>query len=99
MMKRILLSLILLAAPLAALSPSDILLVHIADGLQWTTTFTIVNLDTTSASYTLYFYADDGTALPLSFTVGGAVYTGSSYNGVLAVNGSAVIETSGGPVL
>jgi len=100
MKKRMLLGLLLLVAPLAALSPSDIILVHLADGLQWTTTFNIVNLDTTEASYTLYFYADGGTALSLSFAVdGGAVQTGTSYNGVLAVNGSAVIQTNGGPVL
>jgi hypothetical protein len=97
MKKRMLLGLLLLVAPLAALSPSDIILVHLADGLQWTTTFNIVNLDTTEASYTLYFYADTGAPLSLSFAVdGGAVQTGTSYNGVLAVNGSAVIKTSGG---
>jgi hypothetical protein len=97
-MKRILLSLMLLAAPLAALNVSgDITLVHLADGFQWTTTFNVVNLDTTQASYTLYFYADDGTPLNLNIVgVAGAV---PSVSGVLAVNGSAIIQTAGGPVL
>ena len=101
MKQRILLGLLLLAAPLAAINvTSNITLVHIADGLQWTTTFTIVNLDTVQASYTLYFYDDKGNALPLSFSVdAGAVQTGPYFNGVLAINGSAVIQTVGGSVL
>jgi len=97
MKKRMLLGLLLLAAPLAALNTSgDIILAHFADGLQWTTTFTIVNLDTAQASYTLYFYDDNGNPLSLSVVVAGAVSTGTSSSGVLAVNGSAVIQTKGG---
>lgn len=97
MKKRMLLGLLLLVAPLAALNTNtNITLVHIADGLQWTTTFTIVNLDTAQASYTLFFFGDDGNPLSLSFTVDGVVHTDISYNGVLAINGSAVIQTAGG---
>lgn len=99
MKKRMLLGLLLLVAPLAALSPSDIILVHFADGLQWTTNFTIVNLDTQPASFTLYFYANDGSALPLSLNVAGQLTTVSAYQGNLGVNGSLVIQTTGGPVL
>ena len=98
MKQRMLLGLLLLAAPLAALNPSDIILVHIADGLQWTTTFTVVNLDTAPASFTLYFYGDDG--LPLSVGIE-SVTTGNitQYQGNLGVNGSAVIQDKGGSVL
>jgi hypothetical protein len=98
MKKRTLLGLLLLAAPLAALSPSDIVLVHLADGLQWTTTFTVVNLDTAPASFTLYFYANDGTPLPMGIE-GVTTGTITQYQGNLGVNGSAVIQTTGGPVL
>jgi len=97
MKKRILLSLLLLAAPLAAVNVTGSnTLVHIADGDQWTTTFTIVNLDTTEASYVLYFYANDGTPLTLNIVGTGSV---STVTGALAVSGSAIIQTSGGPVL
>jgi hypothetical protein len=97
-MKRILLSLMLLAAPLGAVNvSSNITLVHIADGFQWTTTFNIVNLDTAQASYTMYFYADDGT--PLNLSIVGQAGLVPSVSGVLAVNGSAIIQTAGGPVL
>lgn len=99
MKKRMLLGLLLLVAPLAALSPSDIILVHFADGLQWTTTFTVVNLDTQPASFTLYFYADNGSALPLSLNIAGQLTTVSSYQGNLGVNGSLVIQTTGGGTL
>jgi len=101
MKQRILLGLLLLAAPLAAINvTSNITLVHIADGLQWTTTFTIVNLDTVQASYTLYFYDDNGNPLNLSIEgPAGAAAPAPSVNGVLAVNGSAVIQTAGGSVL
>lgn len=92
-MNKLLIGLLLLAAPLAALnSTGDIILVHFADGLQWTTTFTVLNLDTTQASYTLYFYDDNGNSLNLP--IGGMSVP--SYSGVLAVNGSAVIQTMGG---
>ena len=98
MKKRILLgAFAAVAAPMAALTPSDIILVHFADGLQWTTNFTVVNLDTQPASFTLYFYADNGSALPLSLNVAGQLTTVSSYQGNLGVNGSLVIQTTGGP--
>ena len=98
MKQRMLLGLLLLAAPLAALNvTSNITLPHIADGLQWTTTFTVVNLDTTQASYTLYFYDDNGN--PLNLSIEGVAGSVPSVSGVLAINGSAVIQTKGGSVL
>jgi hypothetical protein len=71
-------------------------LTHIADGGQWTTTFTLVNLDTVPAPYTLDFYADDGSPLLLGIAGVGTV---TSASGVLPVNGSAVLQTTGGPIL
>ena len=103
-MKQLLLT-ILAAIPLLAQTPSskpnvDVglssALTHIADGGQWTTTFTLVNLDTVPASYTLSFYADNGAPLTLGLAGIGAVSTTS---GVLPVNGSIVLQTTGGPGL
>jgi hypothetical protein len=103
-MKQLLLT-ILAAIPLLAETPHpkpnvDVglssALAHIADGGQWTTTFTLVNLDTVPAPYTLDFYADDGSPLTLGLAGIGSVTTTS---GVLPVNGSTVIQTTGGPVL
>ncbi len=34
---------------------------HVVDGDGWKTIFTVVNLDSSAASFTLRFYADDGT--------------------------------------
>jgi hypothetical protein len=101
MKQRMLLGLLLLVAPLAALNTTtNITLVHIADGDQWTTTFTIVNLDTVQASYTLYFYDDNGSPLNLSIEgPTGAAPPAPSVSGVLAINGSAVIQTARGSVL
>lgn len=97
MKKRMLLGLLLLVAPMAAINVSgDITLVHFADGLQWTTTFTVLNLDTAQASYTLYFYDDNGN--PLNLGIVGMVGAVPSVSGVLAVNGSNVIQTTGGGV-
>ena len=94
MKRRILLAFLVLAAPLAAVNVTGSnTLVHIADGGQWTTTFSLVNLDTSTASYTLNFYADDGTPLSLGIVGSG---TASVVTGALAVNGSAVLQTTGG---
>ena len=45
----------------------------------------------------MYFYADDGT--PLNLGIVGQAGLVPSVSGVLAVNGSAIIQTAGGPVL
>lgn len=60
---------------------------HIADGAGWTTTFAIQNIDTVPATFNLSFWADDGTALPLTVqsaggtpgTLSGSLYPGHSY--------------------
>jgi hypothetical protein len=94
---RALLTFLLVVAPLAAVDVTfDDTLAHIADGLQWTTTFTLVNLASVPAPYTLTFFADDGSALALGIAGIGTV---TVVSGVLPVNGSTVLQTTGGPTL
>jgi hypothetical protein len=61
------------------------------DGGSWKTIVTLVNLDTTPTTYTLKFYADNGTSMVIQTTAG----TGSVITGTLPVGGSQVIETAG----
>lgn len=65
---------------------------QIEDGGGTQTTFTIVNLDSVAASYTLYFFDDNGNPLTVSTTAG----TGSNLPGTLPVRGSITIQTNGG---
>lgn len=65
---------------------------QIEDGNATQTTITLVNLDSVAASYTLYFYDDNGSPLNLSTTAG----IGPSLKGSLPVNGSTTIQTNGG---
>ena len=62
------------------------------DGASWKTIVTLVNLDSTPSTYTLKFYADNGTSMVIQTTAG----TGSVITGTLPVGGSQVIETTGG---
>ena len=62
------------------------------DGASWKTIVTLVNLDSTPSTYTLKFYADNGTPMVIQTTAG----TGSVITGTLPVGGSQVIETTGG---
>ncbi len=64
---------------------------HVVDGDGWKTIFTVVNLDTTAASFTLRFYADDGTPVAFPTTSG----TSSTITGTLAPRGAMTVETSG----
>ncbi|MDP9112079.1 MAG: hypothetical protein M3O20_00195 [Acidobacteriota bacterium] len=64
---------------------------HVVDGDGWKTIFTVVNLDTSAASFTLRFYADDGT--PLAFPTSSS--NSPTITGTLAARGSMTIETSG----
>jgi hypothetical protein len=64
---------------------------HVVDGDGWMTIFTMVNLDNSAASFTLRFYADDGTPVAFPTTSG----TSSTITGTLAARGSMTIETSG----
>ena len=65
---------------------------QLVDGASWKTIVTLVNLDTTPATYTLKFFADNGTPMVVQTTAG----TGSSISGTLPPSGSQVIETNGG---
>ncbi len=64
---------------------------HVVDGDGWKTIFTVVNLDSSAASFTLRFYADNGTPLAFPTTSG----TSPTITGTLAARGSMTIETSG----
>jgi len=64
---------------------------HVVDGDGWKTIFTVVNLDSSAASFTLRFYADDGTPVAFPTTSG----TSSTITGTLSAHGSMTIETSG----
>jgi len=64
---------------------------HMVDGDGWKTIFTLVNLDSGAASFTLRFYADDGTPAAVPTTSG----TSSTITGTLAARGAITIETSG----
>ncbi len=55
------------------------------------TTFTLVNLDTVPAPYTLNFFDDNGNPLALNTTAGNGV----SLSGTLPVNGSTTFQTNG----
>jgi hypothetical protein len=71
-------------------------LAQIVDGGGTKTTITLINLDPTPASYTLYFYDDNGNPLPLVTTANptAGVATDTLY-GTLAAHGSAIIKTAG----
>ena len=64
---------------------------HVVDGDGWKTIFTVVNLDSSAASFTLRFYADDGTSVAFPTTSG----TLSAITGTLSAHGSMTIETRG----
>jgi len=64
---------------------------HMVDGDGWKTIITVVNLDDTAASFTLKFYADDGTPVVYATTNG----TGTSIFGTIPPHGASTIETNG----
>ena len=70
----------------------DDVLPQVADGGNWTTTITLVNLDTAAAQYQLKFYQSGGQPLTLDFV---GIARGSVVTGTLPVNGSVVIQTAG----
>ena len=72
-------------------SPPMGVIPHVVDGDGWKTIFTLVNLGNTPASFTLQFYADDGT--PVGFPT--ASGTSPTITGTLAGGGATTIETSG----
>ena len=64
---------------------------HVVDGDGWKTIFTVVNLDSSAASFTLRFYADNGTPVVFPTTLG----TSSAITGTVPARGAMTIETSG----
>jgi hypothetical protein len=73
---------------------------HIASGGGWQTTFTLVNTGTSSATASLNFYGDNGSAvsLPLSFPQTGATSTATNVSQSIAAGASliVVVQDSGG---
>jgi hypothetical protein len=68
-------------------------LAQVMDGGGTSTIITIVNLDSVIASYTLFFYDDNGHPLTLSTTAGAPAV---SLSGSLPVGGSTIFQTNGG---
>ena len=70
---------------------------HVASGGGWQTIFTLVNTGTASATATLNFFADDGSALslPLSLPQTGTVATESSFSQAIPAGATLVIVTQG----
>jgi Viral BACON domain len=65
---------------------------QVVDGATARTTFLLVNTDTVPASFTINFWADDGTALTLPLSDGTSA---SSVTGVIPVGGSQIVKTLG----
>jgi hypothetical protein len=65
---------------------------QIVDGGGTRTTLTLINLDSSAAPYTLYFYDDNGNPFALSTTAGGS---SSILAGTLNPNASIIIQTNG----
>ncbi|MCC6389413.1 MAG: hypothetical protein IT167_02325, partial [Bryobacterales bacterium] len=66
---------------------------QIADGSAWKTTITLVNLDTVPAPFTLRFWRQNGSNLPIPLAGGGSA---DSVDGTIPAGGVRVIETLGG---
>lgn len=75
-------------------SPNDVVIAHVAEGGQWSTSITLINLSAAPVSYTLRFYSDSGAPLTLPL-VGGT--PSSLVSGNLNVSGSHIIQTAGLP--
>ncbi|MBI2680178.1 MAG: hypothetical protein HYX25_04110 [Candidatus Solibacter usitatus] len=70
---------------------------HIANGGGWKTTFLIVCADTHAANFTLKFWHDDGTPLPLPLVAAGIV---TSITGTLQPGEIRIVETvNAGPLV
>lgn len=64
---------------------------QLVDGADWKTIITLVNSDSTSGTYTIYFCNDNGEPVNIETTAG----TATQLNGQLPPYGSRVIETLG----
>jgi hypothetical protein len=77
-------------------SSANEVVAHVADGGQWSTAITLVNLSGAGVDYTVNFYADTGAPLPL-FIVGIFNNKVASVAGHLNANGTTTIQTLGAP--
>jgi hypothetical protein len=64
---------------------------QVVDGEVWKTTFTLLNLGTSPAGFTLYLYGDNGQPLNFDTNLG----TNNTFSGGIPAGGSLVIETLG----
>jgi hypothetical protein len=85
-------------APSSVLSRTGIC-AQIASGGSWTTTLTVVNVDTVPIQVKVNFWGDDGQALTLPLTFpqqgGGSPANASFVERSLAVGGSLIIQSTG----
>ena len=73
-------------------------LAHMASGSGWETTFTLVNLGPSSASMSLNFFGDSGSALNLPFTFpqnSGTPLDASRVNQTIGSNALLLLDTNG----
>jgi hypothetical protein len=73
---------------------ADGVITHLAAGQGWSTTITVVNTTSFAEPVTVWFWADDGSALTLNVTGLGA-YPGVSFQ--LSPNGMGIAEVTGDP--
>lgn len=73
----------------AAIIPTQVIS-QVADGSGWKTSITLVNLDTVPAPFTLRFWHQNGSALPVPILGGTASET---VEGTIPVGGTRIVET------
>src|SRR5579863_6173505 len=79
-------------AALSYVPPGRKIIPHVANGQGWKMTILLVNADTQTASFTLNFWADDGSPLVLPLLQDG---TTASVSGTIAPGQLRVIESDG----
>ena len=68
---------------------------HIAAGSGWTSTVELINSGATPAQAHLRFFGDDGSPLPLAYTVAGVATTASAVDQTLPPYARLVIQSNG----
>ena len=72
-------------------APGNGVIAQFVDGGSWKTIVTLINLDNRAGSYTLRFYADNGSPMTIQTTDG----TGTTLTGRIPPAGSHVIQSAG----
>ena len=80
---------------IASSDPDGGSMAHIAVGSGWTSTVELINSGATPAQAHLRFFGDDGSPLPITFTVSGTATTTSTVDQTLAPHARFVIQSSG----